>query len=113
MTRQHYDYNPADHETVRHTGSMTTVVRFDIIKVEDGYECDEVEFPHYEPLTAADYGRLVAAIIRGRFSADDVEAIHQNYLEDKTPAHEADFNELKEWRVVAKERAREILHILK
>ena len=111
MTRQHYDTMPVEHETVRFVGMMTTVLRFNIEETDDGYECDEVEFAHKEPLTEGDYGHLVAAIVRSKYSADDVEAIQLNYMESKTTEHKNEFNALKAWRETAKERARQVLNL--
>ena len=111
MTRQHYETRPADSETVRFVGMMATIIRFNIEEVEDGFDCDEVEYTHKEPLTEADYGPLVSTLVRARFSADDVEAIQLNYMESKTTEHKNQFAELKAWRATAKERAREVIPV--
>ena len=111
MTRQHYETRPADSETVRFVGMMATIIRFNIEKVEDGFDCDEVEYTHKEPLTEADYGPLVSTLVRARFSADDVEAIQLNYMESKTTEHKNQFAELKAWRATVKERAREVIPV--
>lgn len=54
-----------------------------------------------------EYGHLVSAIIRERYSADDVEAIILNYG-DGDPDHEKYYNELQEWRKHAKELAKSV-----
>lgn len=113
MTRQHYETRPLESETVHFVGVMVTILRFNIVEVEDGFDCDEVEYSHKEPLTEGDYGSLVSAIVRARFSADDVEAIQLNYMESKTTEHKNEFNTLKLWRENAKERARQVLNLLK
>lgn len=63
---------------------------------------------HFDP-GVLEYSMLVAAIIRSRFSADDVEAIVNNYLEDQTEEHTAEWIALQSWRHSAKETAKEIL----
>ena len=109
MTRQHYETRPADSETVRFVGMMATIIRFNIEEVEDGYDCDEVEYTHKEPLTESDYSPMVSTLVRGKFSADEVEAIQLNYMESKTTEHKNQFAALKEWRAIVKERARAII----
>lgn len=109
MTRQHYETRPADSETVRFVGLMATIIRFNIEEVEDGYDCDETEYTHKEPLTESDYGPMVSALVRAKYSADDVEAIQLNYMESKTTEHKNQFAALKEWRAIVKERARAII----
>jgi hypothetical protein len=39
-------------------------------------------YKHEQPLTEADYGPMVNAIIRGKYSESDVEAITNNYLQE-------------------------------
>ncbi len=68
-----------------------------------------IVYKHKDPLTEADYGPLVAAIVRSRYSADDVEAIMLNYSADQTEEHRLEFNQLQTWRQVAKEAAREAI----
>lgn len=68
-----------------------------------------VVYKHKEPLKEADYGPLVAAIVRSRYSSDDVEAIVMNYTADKSDEHQLEFNQLQTWRQVAKEAAREAI----
>lgn len=56
-----------------------------------------------------DYSALVAAIVRSRFSADDVEAIVQNYIGSKTAEHEEEWVALQAWRDEAKQMAHNFL----
>lgn len=109
MTRQFYETRPADNETVCYVGMMTTVIRFNIEEVEGGYECDEVEYTHKEPLTEDDYASMVSALVRSKFSQDEVEAIQLNYMESKTTEHKNEFAALKAWRAIVKERARAVI----
>lgn len=53
------------------------------------------------------YGELVSALIRCKYSADDVEAIVLNG--EDTIAHAEELQLLKEWRIEAKKIAKEIL----
>ncbi len=105
-----YDFEPKAVETIISTGIMTTVIRLDITKMEDGtWECDEVEYNHKEPLSKDSYGHLVSALVRAKYSADEIEAIQQNYLESKTAEHKDTFAALKSWRAIAKKIAHEII----
>lgn len=112
--KQIYDFEPKSVETIISTGMMTTVIRFDITKKEDGtYECEEVEYNHKEDLSPSDFGSMVSCIIRGKYSEDDVEAILNNYLADpENERYVAEFNRLQSWRNEAKERTRSILGLL-
>jgi len=68
-----------------------------------------VVYKHKNPLTDDDYGPIVTAIIRSRYTADDVEAILSNYAAEKTDEHVTEFNGFQSWRSVAKEAAREAI----
>lgn len=91
-------------------GIITEVIRFDIHEVEQGFECDEVEYNHKDDLSPSDYGSMVSCIIRGKYSEDAVEAILNNYLSDPTNTrYEAEFQQLQKWRAKAKQTARIII----
>ena len=107
--KQIYDFEPKPVETIISTGIMTTVIRLNITKMEDGmWECEEVEYNHKEPLTEEkDYGPMVSAIIRNCYTQDDVEATTQNYLADPDGRRE-EFEALQQWRETAKKRVKEI-----
>ena len=113
MTMEKVTYKERPDETQLNVsiGIMITTIRFNIKEIEDGYECEECHFKHKAPLTADDYSKLVAFLVRSRYSADDVEAIQLNYIENKTEKHKNEFNALKEWRSECKETARRILSI--
>lgn len=108
MQRQHYETRPADSETVRFVGIMVTIFRFNIEEVEDGYDCDEVEYTHKEPLTESDYAPMVSTLVRGKYSADAVEAIQLNYINDPEGG-KSEMDALQEWRAVAKDAARKAI----
>lgn len=71
------------------------------------------------------YGAIVSALVRAKYSADDIEAITNNNIalltmpsEVSSAASEedreeklAEFKEMQEWRSKCKERARELLTI--
>lgn len=80
---------------------------FDIVEVkreeETTYEWSSVELKQNE----WEYGNLVSAIIRERYTADNVEAVILNYG-DGEPEHEQSYNELQEWRKHAKQLAKEV-----
>lgn len=111
MEKAIYENKPLAFEGVVSAGVRTTIMRFNITETENGWECDEACFNHKEPLSENDYSRLVAFLVREKYTSDDVEAIQQNYAESKTAKHKAEFAELKEWRAKAKNMAREVLGI--
>lgn len=108
--KQIYDFEPKAVETIISTGIMTTVIRLDITKKEDGtWECEEVEYNHKEPLTEEkDYGPMVSTLIRVRYSQDQVEAITQNYLSDPE-GHKQEFDDLQAWREECKRIAKNVI----
>ena len=119
--KQIYDFEPKPVEHIVNTGITTTVIRFDVHEIEsapdeDGkiakrWECEEVEYNHRESLTREkDYGPMVSAIIRSRYSQDQVEAITQNYLAAPED-HKEEFETLQSWRVTAKNTANRIINI--
>lgn len=59
--------------------------------------------------TPPTYGEIVAAIVRGRYSADDVEAITNNYLLDGSEGHTQEWFAMQQWRKEAKELAKAVL----
>lgn len=86
-----------------------TTINFDIEKVGDEYSVSSVTIVTENPICEDDYGKLVAALVRFKFSADAVEAIQLNYMESKTTEHKNEFYELRDWRAFAKQKAREVL----
>ena len=86
-----------------------TTINFDIEKVGEGYSCSSVTIVSESPLCEDDYGKIVSAIVRFKYSADEVEAIQLNYMESKTTEHKNEFVKLKDWRVFAKAKAKEVL----
>lgn len=111
MEKAIYENKPLAFEEVVSVGIRTSIMRFDIEETESGWECEESCFNHKEPLTENDYGKVVTFLVREKYSADDVEAIQQNYIESKTTEHKNEFTALREWRVQAKWMARQVLTI--
>lgn len=66
------------------------------------YEAERIEIEG-----TPDYGTLVSAVVRSRYSADEVEAIVLNGSD--TPEHEAEYEALQQWRSHAKEIAKQVL----
>lgn len=110
--KQSYDFEPKPVEQIVSTGIITTVIRYDIEKQDDGtYECEEVEYNHKEQLSEAkDYGPMVSTIIRSRYSQDQVEALTQNYLADPK-VYKSEFDKLQQWRNFAKDTAKRVINI--
>ncbi len=113
MEKKYYDERPAPFETIRSAGMMSTIIRMEVKESEDpeqgAWECEEVEYCHREALSQVDYGHMVAALVRSHFSADDVEAILNNYVASKTTEHKTEWNALQAWRTKSKEAAAAVL----
>lgn len=75
-------------------GSEETVAKY-------AYDCARTPI-------GADYPAIVTAIIRSRYTADEVEAIVLNHG-DGNPDHEAEYTALQQWRTEAKRVAKEVL----
>ena len=69
----------------------------------DVYEYDSVRTP-----IGADYPTLVSAVIRSRYTEDQVEAIILN-KGDGNPQHETEYADLQIWRSEAKALAKKVL----
>lgn len=64
-------------------------------------------YKHEQPLKSRDYGAIVSAVVRSKYTADDVEAIILNYYKDnRKEKNVTEFQELQTWREQAKEAAR-------
>ena len=104
-------------ELVNHEGNT--------VRIEFGYEPVEVTTqPMHEgdePQTKTEYvgytvrveqpleyGKVVSAIVREKYSADEVEAIVLNHG-DGNAEHEAEYAGLQEWRKHAKEIAKGVV----
>jgi len=95
-------------------------INFDVREYEsDMGEGDKITFFSYQMMEFApddevahfdvnNYPHIVSAIVRDRYSADDVEAIINNYLADPE-GHSEEFVALQQWRDVAKRTARELI----
>lgn len=55
----------------------------------------------------ADYPTIVTAIIRTKYTEDDVEAILLNGID--TPEHKAEYDTLQAWRKTAKQIAHQVI----
>lgn len=63
-----------------------------------------------EPVTR---DRIIAAIITAAYPSDEMQAIINNHLLDPTDEeHEAEFNEMQQWRTHAKEIASQVMNPL-
>lgn len=96
-----------------------------VVRIEFGYRAVEVEQPsmdgsetqtrtEYQGHTVRveqplEYGKVVSAIVRLKYSADEVEAILCNGSD--TPTHEEELRIFQAWRTQAKEVAREVCGI--
>lgn len=92
------------------TGERHYFLNFNIEETEGGYSSESAFISIDRDLTQEDYGLVVSAIVRSRYSQDEVEAIVNNYLYSKTDEHKSEWRDLQEWRARAKEIATEILN---
>ncbi len=83
-------------------GQTSTYYTFGMIEIRHGK-------PWIVRLTSNDYPALVAAIVRDRYSQDQVEAIVNNYLADPEGRRQ-EFDELQAWRAKAKEEAMKVIN---
>ena len=71
------------------------------------WTANTIAYQHTNQLTEADYGPMMTAVVRSKYSADDVEAIILNYYKDnRKEKNITEFQELQAWRELAKEAAR-------
>lgn len=100
------DYNgevPAGVVVLRE-GAITRI-NFDYdteTKEVDGEEIEVLVFENVDIEGAIDYGKVVSAVVRDKFSADAVEAILANHAEG---THQEDYDAYQEWRAKAKQIA--------
>ena len=73
----------------------------------EGETVTEYQFEQVVVQNPCDYPAIVSALIRTRYTADQVEAIILNGSD--TPEHKAELEALQQWRTEAKRIAKEIL----
>lgn len=101
------DYNgevPAGVVVVKE-GAITRIY-FDyehITKVIDGDTVEQLVCENVDIVGSIDYGKVVSAIVRDKYSQDKVEAILVNG--EDTPEHKTELKDFKDWRVKAKQIA--------
>lgn len=105
------------------------------------WTAQETTYKHEQPLTEADYGQIVNAIIRSRYTSSEMESITNNYLQEtdlsklidllrttqnfnklRLAMNEwlssrdqdvvAEYEKMQEWRKKAKEAARTAIGIV-
>lgn len=76
---------------------------------KEAWTAHMVAYRHEQPLSEDDYGKMVAAIIRSKYTADDVEAILSNHAAGENEEQLAEFLAFQAWRTAAKEAAREAI----
>lgn len=73
-----------------------------ITKTIDGETIEQLVCENVDIVGAIDYGKVVSAVVRDKFSADAVEAILANHAEG---THQEDYDSYQEWRAKAKQIA--------
>lgn len=74
-----------------------------ITKTIDGETIEQLVCENVDIVGSIDYGKVVSAIVRDKFSQDKVEAILANG--EDTPEHKVELKDFKDWRVKAKQIA--------
>lgn len=98
-------------------GRKKVTMHVDVEKTEDGYVFNSITLPTH----VWNYGAIVSALIRTKYSESDVEAIVSNSLmlmqnpssvsDEETTDKVTEFNEFQKWREKCKARAKELLAI--
>lgn len=90
-------------------GAPRYTIAFDMQERNGQYEWSEVTF---DKLGAPSYENLVAAIVKGRYTDDEMTAIINNHLlDDGNEEHSEEWREMQAWRKEAKETAKEMLQV--
>lgn len=93
-------------------GLRQYTIAFDVQQISNE-ETEEIQYVWSEavfPKGTPTYGMVVSAIIHGRYSDNDMQAIINNHLlEDGNEEHEAEWSAMQEWRATAKSMAKQIL----
>ena len=113
ITKREGNEAPQQLSYIRKFGCKAYTLAFDIQESqsetkESHFSWTEVQFDATPPT----YGEIVSAIIRGRYSADDVEAITNNYLLDGSEIHTQEWRAMQQWRKDAKELAKSVLSLM-
>jgi hypothetical protein len=104
--KQNSETIPAPVSVRRDLGQNIFTIAFDVHETDGGYEFETQE------LTPGVWNRseIIRAIIRSRYSADDMEAIHNNVLADLTDKDARDEHKaMQQWRQKAKQWSRELM----
>lgn len=89
-------------------------INFHIQEVDGGYTCDSVavKLDHYPG--DDDYPAFVSALVRFKYSQDDMEAMLCNYdITPRTEKVKQDMAEMQAWRAESKEIAQEAIEYIK
>lgn len=70
------------------------------------------QYDYARTSVAASESDIISAIIRSRYSADEMEAIINNHLEpEETEVHAQQFADMQAWRAKAKEIAHQVISL--
>lgn len=110
-----YDYldvQPPFITYTRHLGQKVYTINFNVEEVNesDSYECKFRYNTVTLPVGRYDRATVISAIIRQRYSDDEMQAIINNYLLDPNNSEAVvEFNEMQEYRKHAKNIADQFL----
>lgn len=83
-------------------GQPKATINYDVVEVDNEFEFESITLQPY----VWDYGSIVSAIVREKYSQDRVEAILAN---NAIEAESEEMEEFQAWRVHAKEVAHELI----
>lgn len=118
MTEKNYSMEKPEAITIGYDlGRKRVTINVDVEKTEDGYSYTSITLPTH----VWNYGAIVSALVRTKYSESEVEAIVSNSLllmqnpssvsEEDSEAKVSEFNEFQAWREKCKARAKELLAI--
>lgn len=110
MEKYFFKFKPREVELIHFVGSSALVFHSDIREKDKGFEAYEFCINFHKPSDVV-YDNTVSNIIRQRYSADAVEAILNNYLNDPESGRK-EFEELQSWRAQAKALAKIGLNLI-
>lgn len=76
-------------------------------RTDEGETTQQLVFENVDIEGAVEYGKIVSAIVRDKYSQDKVEAVLANG--EDTPEHKTELKDFKDWRKTAKQVAADVV----
>lgn len=118
MTERNYSLDKPESIVIGYDlGRKRVTINVDVEKTEDGYTYTSITLPTH----VWNYGAIVSALVRTKYSESEVEAIVSNSLllmqspssvsDEDSEKKVSEFNEFQTWREKCKARAKELLSL--